>query len=113
LQDAILMLDREILDAEQLKLDRDRSDHERQQARKDEQEKRHQLEPVMAWRRELERMLRQADYEKGRQGSRKRRPTGPKVQLPEFKLSWFDLPPDERRAAITSAAVSHRFAVAQ
>lgn len=109
LQEVVLVLDRQILEAERLKLDPMRADDDRQQARAGEQHLRRQLEPILAWQRELKRMLRQADYEKGKQGASKKRPAGPKIPLPEFDMTWRRLSPTDKLAAIAAAAMGHSF----
>jgi hypothetical protein len=113
LQGAIRELDNEILEAEQANLAPERSEDERAQALVKEQHLRVQIEKIQIWRRELERMLRQGDYEKGKKGAAKDRPTGPKIQLPEFDLTWRKLPRAEKLTAIATAAVEHVFAPVQ
>jgi hypothetical protein len=113
LREVVLAMDHEIIKAERAKHDPKGSENERMQARSHERQLRNQIESIQIWRRELERMLRQADYEKGKKGAAKKRPTGAKIQLPEFDLTWRTLPQAEKLTAIAAAAVGHTFVPVQ
>lgn len=113
LREVVLVMDHEIIKAERAKHDPKGSENERMQACSHELQLRNQIESIQIWRRELERMLRQADYEKGKKGAAKKRPTGAKIQLPEFDLTWRTLPPTEKLTAIATAAVEHTFVPVQ
>lgn len=63
---------------------------------------------VRRWRKELERILRQGDHERGKRADKKR-PSGPNLKLPKFEKSWWHLSFEEQVRIISRVALDHNF----
>lgn len=64
------------------------------------------VEALQTWRRELTRRLRQGDYLKGAAGRKRKRATGPKIEIPVVPPTVRRLPAVERREAICALALN-------
>lgn len=64
------------------------------------------VEALQTWRRELTRRLRQGDYQKGAAGRKRKRATGPKIEIPVVPPTVRRLPAAERTESICALALN-------